>query len=603
MARKRLISLFVAAMTVLGLGVAVAQAANRGATHGNTARHGTYAYYGSTSTPIKHLVVIFQENVSFDHYFGTYPHAANTDGNTFHPAAETPTVNGLSKWLRTRNPNNYNGARANPMRLRYDEAATCDQGHGYTAEQSAFDHGLLDQFVQFTGAPHANPTLQACLAAEGNPATDTRPNNYAVMDYYDGNTVTGLWNYAQRFAMSDNSWSDTFGPSTPGAFNVTTGNTYGAICGPPSSTYNAPPCTAPTVTPGTQVTTTPGSPQAQGPGTNYSDSDPYYDVCSSTQDGRTAVSDIQMGGTNVGDLLTHADVTWGWFQGGFASPNYHPGNPSSDDLSAVCTGQHPNILGQQSKDYNPHHEPFQYFQSTSNPLHQPPSSISSIGRQDQANHQYDLKDFWAAADHGNMPAVSYLKAADYQDGHAAYSDPIDEQHFLVNTINHLEQLPTWKSTAVVIAYDDSDGWYDHQMGPILTQSQTTLDTLWGANSCGNNPNQVPTNDAGTPEQARCGLGMRQPLLVISPFSRSNFVDNHLTSQASVVKFVEDNWLGRQRIGNGSNDAVAGRLNYMFSFYRGPSNDRLFLNPDTGQSSDRGHGRGDYEAKKQQGKRR
>jgi len=56
--------------------------------------------------------------------------------------------------------------------------------------------------------------------------------------------------------------------------------------------------------------------------------------------------------------------------------------------------------------------------------------------------------------------VSFLKAAAYQDGHAGYSDPLDEQHFLVDTINHLERLPSWKSTAVVIAYDDSDGWYD-----------------------------------------------------------------------------------------------------------------------------------------------
>ena len=114
-----------------------------------------------------------------------------------------------------------------------------------------------------------------------------------------------------------------------------------------------------------------------------------------------------------------------------------------------------------------------------------------IGRQDQANHQYDLKDFWAAADNGNLPAVSYLKAAEYQDGHAGYSDPLDEQTWLVDTINHLEKLPTWKSTAVVIAYDDSDGWYDHQMGPILTQSQTSLDTLSGRVSAASNAAKVP----------------------------------------------------------------------------------------------------------------
>src|SRR6185437_16660729 len=79
-----------------------------------------------------------------------------------------------------------------------------------------------------------------------------------VMGYYDGNTVTGMWNYAQHFAMSDNSWSDAFGPSTPGAIEVVSGNTFGAICGPTSSTINAAPCTA---APGS-ATATPGQPAA-----------------------------------------------------------------------------------------------------------------------------------------------------------------------------------------------------------------------------------------------------------------------------------------------------------------------------------------------------
>ena len=107
-----------------------------------------------------------------------------------------------------------------------------------------------------------------------------------------------------------------------------------------------------------------------------------------------------------------------------------------------------------------------------------------IGRTDQANHQYDIADFWAAADAGNLPAVSYLKAPKYQDGHAGYSDPLDEQTWLVNTINQLETLKTWRSTAVVITWDDSDGWYDHVLGPLLTQSQTTLDALTGKGFCG-----------------------------------------------------------------------------------------------------------------------
>ena len=290
-------------------------------------------------------------------------------------------------------------------------------------------------------------------------------------------------------------------------------------------------------------------------------------------------------GQNIGDLLNQAGLTWGWFQGGFASPNYVSGNPSTDDLTKVCTGAHNNVGGASQVDYNPHHEPFQYYASTANPKHLPPSSIAAIGRQgDQANHQYDLKDFFAAADHGNLPAVSYLKAADYQDGHAGYSDPLDEQAFLTSTINNLEKLPTWSSTAVVILYDDSDGWYDHQMGPVVTQSQTSLDALTGPGTCGTNTAQVPSG-----QQARCGVGPRQPLLIVSPFSKRNFVDGTFTDQSSVVQFIEDNWLGGNRIGGGAADATAGTLDNMFQFNR-PSGQRLFLDPSTGEPvSGGGHG--------------
>ena len=547
--RSRFTMLAGAGATMLGLGAAVLS----GPLSASAAAQGQQP---ATATPIKHLVVIFGENVSFDHYFGTYPVAANKPGEpAFHAAPGTPTVNGLSKALLTNNPN-----LANPARLGPDMALTCDQGHGYTQEQKAADNGLMDKFVQYTNN-------EAC-----NPPEKTAPN--LVMDYYDGNTVTALWNYAQRFAMSDNSYGTTFGPSSPGAVNVTAGNTYGAICGPSSAVYNAPACADLSAT--NLPAPTPGASQPQGSGTMYSDADPALDVCSYTQDGKSAANTIEMGGQNVGDLLDRGGVSWGWFQGGFSNPGYVPGQPSSFDKSQVCQGSTTNVGGVSVKDYNPHHEPFQYYLSTANPHHLPPTSVSMVGHQDQANHQYDLRDFWAAADAGNMPAVSYLKAPDAQDGHAAYSDPLDEQKFLVNTINRLQKLPSWSSTAVVVNYDDSDGWYDHQMGPILNQSQTPLDALTGAGACGTDTSKVFEG-----QQARCGFGPRLPMMVISPWSKSNFVDSSLSSQTSVVSFIEDNWLKGARIPGGSADTWAGSITSMFDFSH-PNGARLFLDAATGE---------------------
>src|SRR5437764_15017762 len=90
-------------------------------------------------TPIQHLVVIFQENISFDHYFATYPHASNPAGEPrFVARRGTPTVNGLSGTLLTNNLN-----LVNPFRLGRSQAATCDQDHNYTDEQRAFNGGVM----------------------------------------------------------------------------------------------------------------------------------------------------------------------------------------------------------------------------------------------------------------------------------------------------------------------------------------------------------------------------------------------------------------------------------------------------------------------------
>ena len=549
---------------------------------------------GNTATPIKHLVVIFDENISFDHYFGTYPYAANPAGEpAFTAKPGTPTVNGLyndvtangqpTGPLLTSNPN-----LSNPARLDRGDPMTCDQDHGYTHEQSADDQGAMDKFVQDTGR---GETLAQCLAGQSfngspEPVPAGADSNDAVMDYYDGNTVTGLWNLAQRYAMSDNSYTTNFGPSTPGAFNVTSAQTYGAICGPSSATINDSPCSAPTglnTSDPTSSNITAGSAQDAGPGTNFSDADPTYDVCSYTPsadggDGRSAASTLTMGGPNIGTELDSANVTWGWFEGGFDN-GFVPGHGTQPTTAQICAQSHTNVGGNSVVDYIPHHEPFEYYASTANPMHLPPSSVAMIGHQDQANHQYDTADFWAAANSGHLPQVSFIKAPAYQDGHAGYSDPLDEQTFLADTIDHLEALPSWSSTAVVIAYDDSDGWYDHVLGPITSASQTSLDTLTGAGTCGTQP--VPVNSSGQPEQGKCGVGLRVPLLVASPWAKTNFVDNTFTDQSSVVKFIEQNW-HLPALGNGAADASAGSLMSMFNFSNQQGNAPLFLNPTTGE---------------------
>jgi phospholipase C len=495
---------------------------------------------GRTSTPIKHLVVIYDENVSFDHYFATYPKAANTDGTKFVAARHTPAANTVANaGLLKKNPNLYPPARLGPA-----QALTCDQNHNYGPEQKAADGGKNDLYVQ-------NTSVDTCSGLYGAPGL--------AMDYYDGNSVTGLWNYAQQFAMSDNSYSSTFGPSTPGALNLVSGQTHGGHA--VNSVTGAP------VTDSYVV----ASPDANGVGTVINDPDPYYDDCADKN--HTASNNLaKLSGPNIGDLLNSQNVTWGWFQGGFKPTTPYAGSGTY----AVCGAAHTNIGGASSSDYSPHHSPFEYYASTSNPHHLPPSSVWAIGHTDQANHNYDLTDFDGALSAGVMPAVSFLKAPEYQDGHAAYSDPIDEQNFLVFQINAIQKSQFWKDTAIVIAYDDSDGWYDHQSARLLNGS---TDPAQDAAAC---VAAAQKKGITSGYLDRCGPGTRQPLLVLSPYSKTNFVDHTQTEQASITRFIEDNWR-TCRIGDGSFDQRAGTLDNLFDF-RHPNNKQVLLKPDGTVSS-------------------
>src|ERR1700685_1868627 len=501
-------------------------------------------------TPIKHVVVIFQENISFDHYFGTYPNATNPKGEVkFKAKSGTPTVNGLTQGLLDHNLNQDKATTTyQPVRLDPSQNYTCDQNHDYTPEQQAFDTGFMDKFPEFTATP--------CSAATWSDVSGLGAG--IVMGYYDGNTVQGMWNYAQNFAMSDNSFDTNFGPSTPGAINVVSGMTGGADLSTDKGAVAA----------GDAVTTTfNGVTETSIVG----DSDPAFDDCS----GSERIGFLPTN-PNVGTFLSAKSVSWGWFQGGFTTttPFVPPAAGAAAGTPATCTTTTNRIDGTPETAYSPHHNPFQYYPSTSNPHHLAPTGVSEVGHDGQANHIYDLSWFQKAAKAGGLPAVSYLKAKRANDGHPSNSSPLDEQVFIVSVINFLQTLPEWESTAVIIAWDDSDGWYDHVMPPIVNQSQSTADALTGVGLCGNGSGSLGA------QQARCGYGPRLPFLVISPYAKKNFVDHTLIDQSSVVKFIEENW-DLPQIGNGSFDQIAGPLDNMFN-WNNQRSEKLVLDPSTGQ---------------------
>jgi phospholipase C len=561
----------------------------------------------ATSTPIKHIIVIFQENVSFDHYFATYPFAANgTAGEpSFEAVTETPTVNGLltGPAAPPHNPtlNVAGTGTIQPFRLGRNQATTCDEDHNYTDEQAAYHAGQMDLFVQKLSSAAAN-----CA-----------PDKSTVMGYYDGNTITALWNYAQHFAMSDNFFNTIYGPSTPGAINLISGNTYGVLALPGNSptlpatnVVNAPGINQSTGLPGFQNVTLVGSNtnNSTAGGSIIGDPRPSGDDCNPLGSAQVALT---VPSVNVGDLLNAKGITWGWFQGGFAATTVSGG-------IAACSSIHMASDGSVKQDYIGHHEPFNYFPSTQNLHHLPPSSPAKVGQTDQANHQYDLSSLFVINNVSGstsrtydivdfqpgvtLPAVTYIKAPGFMDGHAQYSDPLLEQRFLVQIINTVMKSKYWDDTAIFVTYDDSDGWYDHVYPPIANPSALNAGAgLASSNDALTGPGQCGVPQAGA-VMGRCGYGPRLPLLVISPYAKQNFVDHTVTDQTSILRFIEDNFgLGRIDQGvpksvaqGGSFDQIAGSLASMFDF-EGNNSDHhqhvLILDPATGTQA-HGAGNGD-----------
>ena len=293
-----------------------------------------------------------------------------------------------------------------------------------------------------------------------------------------------------------------------------------------------------------------------------------YDDCA-TESG----TKIELTGKNIGDLLNARGITWGWFADGFRPDSFLA------DGTAICSRSHAGSDGNVIIDYDDP-DPFEYYASTANPHHLPPSSPEMIGRRTRPITSTTSRTSSRPPSQGTLPAVAFLRPPEYQDGHPEQSDPLAEQRFLVPTLNRLQRLPQWDEMAVFITWDESDGWYDHQMSPIVNASNTPLDGLSGPGACG-------TASAGA-FPGRCGYGPRIPLVVVSPYARPNFVDHSLTDQTSIIRFIEDNWrLGR--IGDQSFDAFAGSLEHVFDF--GAHHGRgepLILDPETGEDVEPTH---------------
>jgi phospholipase C len=490
---------------------------------------------------IKYLFVLYQENRSFDSYFGTYP---GTEGLFSHPAAQTP---GFTQNLVD---TNGNVITISPFRIGpYDTCpdskvnSTLSPATCYAADTDDVDHShprivakmdiqdnvpLMDQFAQIEEYKYWTPSTST-----PTPSLKAKQMGELTMAYEDCDTVPLIWGYADEFVLFDNIFQTMTGPSTPGnlaiigaqagqtqwalhpleAFSGNGGSGTGVpvlddddpFWGSPSDT--TPPAEKepvnPTDYPG--YTTEINMTFATLPLTLAGGS--LQTVVKADRDPTSDLADVQNDVTFISQL-NQATVPFGWYEEGF---DKEPTDPNEGPVDA--NGTHAS--------YITHHNGPQYFGYISNN----PKMNSQL---------HGLGDFFTAVENQTLPkqgGVFYVKGgytnlfnlkpvdpdttvqANFlgDDDHPAYSDAQISDAMVAEAINKIAASPYWYQSAIIITFDDSEGDYDHVQPPLRTYGPD---------------NSLITN------------GPRVPLILISPYARTHYISHHQGSQSSVVKFVD-----------------------------------------------------------------
>ena len=378
---------------------------------------------------IKHVIIIMQENRSFDTYFGTYP---GVDGIPRHHGKFTVCV-----------PDPATGDCIFPFHNANDENG--GGPHGATNAVADVDGGKMDGFIG-----QAEAASKGCLNPD-NPAC-TNSATPDVMGYHDGRDIPNYWAYAREFVLQDHMFEPNASWSLPEhLFQVSEWSAHCTKHDEPSSCLNA--------------LQSPGNP----PGFQGATQAPIY------------------AWTDLTYLLHQAGVSWGYF---------------------VMQGTEPDCEDDEQEDCLP------VAQNAKTPgIWNPLPFFDTVKDDGELGNVQTMENFIAEAEHGTLPAVSWLAPS----GDVSEHPPAlvsAGQTFVTHLINTVMQGPNWRDSAIFLAWDDWGGFYDHE--PPVTVDEN-------------------------------GYGLRVPGLVISPFAKRGFVDHQTLSFDAFVKFIEDDFLNGQRL--------------------------------------------------------
>ncbi len=384
---------------------------------------------------IRHVVVIMQENRSFDSYFGTFPGA---DG--------IPAVNGR---FTVCNPNPLTKQCDQPYHDSADANGGADHTHG--AALTDIDNGRMDGFVV-----SAQKSAHGCaLKADPLCAHKDRPD---VMGYHDAREIPNYWTYAQDFALDDHMFEPVTSWSLPAHLYMVSG--WSAVCAnaSPSSCH-----------------TNSRWPQLPAPEQRFVD-----------QAMATGTAPIKDAWTDITYLLHEHHVSWRYYI-------ENGSQPDCVDDAAIC----------------PKRPQTYVTPGIWNPL----PLFTDVQADGQVGNIQPVTDFFTAARTGTLPAVSWVTPSDWNSEHPPASVH-EGQAWVTRLVNALMEGPDWDSTAIFLSWDDWGGFYDHVPPPYVDGS---------------------------------GYGLRVPSIVISPYARRGFIDHQTLSHDAYLKFIEDDFLGGQRL--------------------------------------------------------
>ncbi|HUH92882.1 MAG TPA: acid phosphatase [Casimicrobiaceae bacterium] len=436
---------------------------------------------------IEHIVVIYAENRSFDHLYGLFPGAdgianataaqytqVDLDGTALPHLPPVWTADGKpDSRFPAEMPNRPFRIDAPPISQSLDKVLPSPI-HAFWQNQEQIDGGRNDRFVAMT-------TVGSW-----------------VMGYFDGSPLK-VWQWAREYTLADHFFMGAFG----GSFL----NHFWLICACTPTFSDAPAPMHAQLDGEGRLRRSPTSPKSvlQGPvqvfdgavtadGYAVNTAQPPYQPSGvpPAPGGDRELADPAKHPVppqtekTIGDTLSAKGVSWAWYAGAW-DVALADGRQEPSATRAIIYNR-----GAGSPNFQPHHQPFNYF------------ARFAPGTADRPAHLKDGAEFVKAIDAGTLPQVAFYKPAGRLTEHPSYTDVVSGDAHIAELLEHLRRSPQWNSMAVIVTYDENGGFWDH----------------------------VPP-----PKGDRWGPGTRIPAIIVSPFARHGYVDHSSYDTTSILKLI------------------------------------------------------------------